>query len=57
MSFLEKYYKEIEKGYVLTQWDAIELADKEIEELKERIEKLEERLEELESKCEEEVYI
>ena len=48
MSFLEKYYKEIEKGYVLTQWDAIELADKEIEELKERIEKLEERIERLE---------
>jgi len=48
MGFLKKYYKGIERGESSTEWRAIELADKEIEELKERIEKLEERIERLE---------
>jgi len=44
MSFLEKYYKRIEKGYAATHWSAIELADEEIKELWEAINQLRKRI-------------
>ena len=44
MSFLEKYYKGIERGESSTEWRAIELADEEIEELWKAINKLRKRV-------------
>ena len=44
MSFLEKYYKGIERGESPTEWRAIELADKEVKELWGAINQLRKRI-------------
>jgi len=44
MGFLEKYYKGIERGESTTEWRAIELADKEVDELWKAINKLRKRV-------------
>jgi len=45
MGFLKKYYKRIEQGRPTIEWDAIELADEEIEELWKAINHLRKRAE------------